>query len=85
MGQRRCVTLRSCRWRQGKPLTRHQRLSHHAGRPEAALKQGDTFPITLGFADAGRVMATVTVQKADGGMPMGHDAVGGMLVPGKSP
>jgi periplasmic copper chaperone A len=34
------------------------------------LKQGDTFPVTLSFAKAGQVTATVTVQKAGGGMSM---------------
>ena len=49
------------------------------------LKQGDTFPITLGFANAGQVTVTVTVQKAGGNMSMNHDAMGGMSMPGKSP
>jgi copper(I)-binding protein len=49
------------------------------------LKQGDTFPITLGFANAGQVTATVTVQKSGGDMSAGHDAMGGMAMPGKSP
>ena len=34
------------------------------------LKQGDTFPVTLSFAKAGQVTATVTVQKAGGSMSM---------------
>jgi copper(I)-binding protein len=48
------------------------------------LKQGDTFPVTLSFERAGQITATVTVQKAGGGMPMGHDAMGGMNMPGMS-
>jgi hypothetical protein len=46
------------------------------------LKQGDTFPVTLLFEKAGQVTATVTVQKAGAGMSMGHDAMGGMNMPG---
>ena len=45
------------------------------------LKQGDTFPITLSFAKAGQLTATVTVQKPGAGMPMGHDSMGGMNMP----
>jgi copper(I)-binding protein len=46
------------------------------------LRQGDAFPVTLNFEKAGQVTATVTVQKAGGSMPMGHDATGGMNMPG---
>jgi periplasmic copper chaperone A len=46
------------------------------------LRQGDAFPVTLNFEKAGQVTATVTVQKAGGSMPMGHDAMGGMNMPG---
>ena len=42
------------------------------------LKQGDSFPVTLSFAHAGPVTATVTVRQSASGMPMGHDAMGGM-------
>jgi hypothetical protein len=35
-----------------------------------ALKEGDTFPITLNFAKAGAVTATVTVEKAGASAPM---------------
>ena len=35
-----------------------------------ALKQGDSFPITLNFAKAGAVTATVTVEKAGASAPM---------------
>ncbi len=47
-----------------------------------SLKPGDTFPITLSFDKAGQVTATVTVQQAGAGMPMNHDAMGGMTMPG---
>jgi copper(I)-binding protein len=47
------------------------------------LRQGDTFPITLNFEKAGQVKATVTVQRAGGGMPMGHEGMGGMNLQGK--
>jgi periplasmic copper chaperone A len=46
------------------------------------LRQGDAFPVTLNFEKAGQVTATVTVQKAGGSMPMGHDAMGGMNMRG---
>ena len=46
------------------------------------LRQGDAFPVTLNFEKAGQVTATITVQKAGGSMPMGHDATGGMNMPG---
>jgi len=36
-----------------------------------SLKQGDSFPITLSFAKAGSVTATVTVAKAGATMPAG--------------
>jgi copper(I)-binding protein len=36
-----------------------------------SLKQGDSFPITLSFAKAGPVTATVTVAKAGATMPAG--------------
>ena len=48
-----------------------------------SLKEGDSFPVTLSFEHAGKITATVTVQKA-GGMPMGHDAMPGMTMPGMS-
>jgi copper(I)-binding protein len=35
-----------------------------------ALKQGESFPITLNFAKAGAVAATVTVEKAGASAPM---------------
>ena len=34
-----------------------------------ALKQGDSFPVTLSFAKAGQVTATATVEKAGAAMP----------------
>jgi periplasmic copper chaperone A len=46
------------------------------------LQQGDSFPVTLNFAKAGQVTTTVTVQKAGAATPMGHDAMGGMSMPG---
>jgi len=46
------------------------------------LKPGDTFPVTLSFQNAGQITATVTVQRAGGGAPTGHDAMGGMNMPG---
>jgi len=42
------------------------------------LNQGDHFPVTLYFEKAGSVTTTVTVQRAGGSMPMGHDAPSGM-------
>ena len=46
------------------------------------LKQGDTFPITLSFAKAGQLTATVTVQKPSVSMPTGSNSMGGMNMPG---
>ena len=46
------------------------------------LQQGDTFPLTLNFEKAGQVTATVTVQKAGGGVPMGGTNMPGMQMPG---
>jgi copper(I)-binding protein len=44
-----------------------------------ALKQGDTFPITLSFAKAGQVTATATVANAGATLPsMGHGNMSGM-------
>jgi copper(I)-binding protein len=44
-----------------------------------ALKQGDSFPITLSFAKAGQVTAIATVAKAGATMPsMDHGNVRGM-------
>ena len=44
-----------------------------------ALKQGDSFPITLSFAKAGQVTATATVEKAGATMPgMDHGNMSGM-------
>ena len=44
-----------------------------------ALKQGDSFPITLSFAKAGQVTATATVAKAGATMPsMDHGNMRGM-------
>jgi copper(I)-binding protein len=49
------------------------------------LKQGDSFPVTLRFERSGPVTATVTVRQTGGATPMGHDAMPGMHMPGKSP
>ena len=44
-----------------------------------ALKQGDSFPVTLSFAKAGQVTATATVEKAGATMPsMDHGSMSGM-------
>jgi copper(I)-binding protein len=44
-----------------------------------ALKQGDSFPVTLSFAKAGPVTATATVEKAGATMPgMDHGNKSGM-------
>jgi copper(I)-binding protein len=43
-----------------------------------ALKQGDSFPVTLSFAKAGQVTATVTVEKAGAAM----SGTGTMQMPG---
>ena len=41
------------------------------------LKQGDSFPVTLTFANAGAVTATATVEKAGATMPgMNHGSMG---------
>jgi periplasmic copper chaperone A len=42
------------------------------------LHQGDEFPVTLIFEKVGPVTTTVTVRKAGGSMPMGHETMGGM-------
>jgi len=48
-----------------------------------ALKQGDSFPITLSFAKAGQVTASATVEKAGAMMPgIDHGQMGGMQMPG---
>ena len=44
------------------------------------LKNGDSFPITLAFERSGQLSATVTVGRT-GGVPSGHDAMGGMTMP----
>ncbi len=48
------------------------------------LQPGQTFPVTLTFANAGPVTATATVQKAGGGMTMDHGSMGGMDMQGGS-
>jgi copper(I)-binding protein len=49
------------------------------------LKQGDSFPITLSFAKAGQITATVTVEKAGAPMPTDHGNtdMGTMPMPGR--
>jgi copper(I)-binding protein len=42
-----------------------------------SLQPGQTFPVTLTFANAGPVTTTATVQKAGGGMAMDHGSMGG--------
>lgn len=42
------------------------------------LQPGETFPVTLTFANAGQIIATATVQKAGAGMTMDHGSMGGM-------
>jgi copper(I)-binding protein len=49
-----------------------------------ALKEGDSFPVTLDFEHAGQLTATVTVRGMRSGMPVGHDAMGGMKMPDKT-
>jgi copper(I)-binding protein len=49
-----------------------------------ALKAGDSFPVTLSFERSGPVTAVVTVRPMGGGMPMGHDAMGGTTTPGRT-
>jgi periplasmic copper chaperone A len=46
------------------------------------LNQDDRFSVTLIFEKAGPVTATVVVQKAGAGMPMGHGATGGTNMQG---
>ncbi len=48
------------------------------------LKEGDSFPVTLGFEHAGQITATVNVRGVRGEMPNAHDTMGGMTMPGKS-
>jgi periplasmic copper chaperone A len=53
-----------------------------------ALKQGDSFPVTLSFAKAGQVTATAMVEKAGATMPgMSRGSMSGMPTPsnGKQP
>jgi periplasmic copper chaperone A len=47
------------------------------------LKEGDSFPVTLGFERSGQVTATVTVRRMGGAVPKGSDAMGGMPMPGR--
>ncbi len=42
------------------------------------LQPGQTFPVTLTFANAGQITTTAVVQKAGAGMTMDHGAMGGM-------
>jgi len=49
------------------------------------LQPGQTFPVTLTFANAGAVTATATVQKAGGGMAMDQGSMGGMHMQGGAP
>ena len=42
------------------------------------LQPGETFPVTLTFAHAGRIVATATVQQAGAGMGMDHGSMSGM-------
>jgi periplasmic copper chaperone A len=42
-----------------------------------SLQPGQTFPVTLTFANAGAVTTTVTVRKAGGNMAMGPGGMGG--------
>jgi hypothetical protein len=48
------------------------------------LQPGQTFPVTLNFANAGAVIATATVRKVGGGMAMDHGSMGGMNMQGGS-
>ena len=48
-----------------------------------ALKQGDSFPVTLSFAKAGPLTASVTVEKAGAAMPgTDHGNMSHMPMPG---
>ena len=49
------------------------------------LEPGQTFPVTLTFANAGAVTVTATVQKAGAGMAMDHGSMGGMDMSGSHP
>lgn len=42
------------------------------------LEPGETFPVTLTFANAGTIVATATVQKAGAGTAMDHGSMGSM-------
>ena len=49
------------------------------------LKQGDSFPVTLGFAKAGQVTATATVEKAGAAMPgLDHSNMGDLPMQGSA-
>lgn len=48
------------------------------------LQPGQTFPVTLTFANAGQVTATATVQKAGGSTAMDHGSMSGMDMQGAS-
>jgi len=48
------------------------------------LQPGETFPLTLTFANAGTIAATATVQKG-AGMAMDHGSMGGMPMQNGSP
>jgi periplasmic copper chaperone A len=49
-----------------------------------ALKEGDSFPVTLSFEHSGQLTTTVTVRGMHGETSQSHDAMGGMAMPGKT-
>ena len=49
-----------------------------------ALKEGDSFPVTLRFEHAGELSTTVAVRGMRHPMPHGHDTMSGMTMPGKT-
>lgn len=49
------------------------------------LKEGDSFPVTLNFEHSGQLTATVTVQGMHGARSMGHDGMGDMTMPNRTP
>lgn len=49
------------------------------------LQPGETFPVTLTFAKAGKISVTATVQKGGGGMAMDQGSMGGMNMQGAAP
>jgi periplasmic copper chaperone A len=50
-----------------------------------ALKEGESFPVTLNFEHSGAITTTVAVRGMHGDAQKDHDPMGGMIMPGKTP